>query len=177
MFQDSNKYNLFQSASTTNKYYNSNIAEQVTIMSSGSNKLSTHRTYLTKKNKSKEMTGNLNTNRINSNSSIYTKTTNISSGNNNKDLIYLGINQCDDEINNLNVIENLLLRNYENNKKKNRNRNAIQSCKVISKQNSKINNQVNYTSYQKTLFNDKKYKNSNKSLDFKANIIANTNKI
>ena len=146
-------------------------------MSSGSNKLS-HRTIFNQKTKSKEKTGNLNTNnRINSTSSIYTKTTNISSGNNNKDIIFISINQCDDEINNLNIIENLLMKYYENNKKKKmRNKNNFQSYKLFSQDKLNINNQRNINSYRKNLYVDKNIKKSNKSLDFK-NIIANSNKI
>ena len=169
------KINFFNNSN--NKCYNINFTEQGSVMSSGSNKLS-HRTIFNQKTKSKEKTGNLNTNnRINSTSSIYTKTTNISSGNNNKDIIFISINQCDDEINNLNIIENLLMKYYENNKKKKmRNKNNFQSYKLFSQDKLNINNQRNINSYRKNLYVDKNIKKSNKSLDFK-NIIANSNKI
>ena len=171
-----NNHNIFNG--NINKFYAGNITEQGSVMSSGSSNKLSNRNNLLKKKKSKEMNGNLNANRINSNSSIYTKTTNISSGNNNRDIIYLGINQCDDEINNLNIIENLLLKNYDNkHKKKIKNKKTIQSYKRFSQDKFNINNQVNFTSYKKNLFNDKKNKKSNKSLDFKTSINVNTNKI
>ena len=145
-------------------------------MSSGSNKLS-HRTIFNQKTKSKEKTGNLNANnRINSNNSLYTKTTNIISGNNNKDIIFISINQCDDEINNLNIIENMLMKYYENNKKKKmRNNKTFKSYKLFSQDKLNINNQRNINSYRKNVFTNNK--KSNKSLDFKTNINVNSNKI
>ena len=161
---------------SNNKCYNVNFTEQGSVMSSGSNKLS-HRTIFNQKTKSKEKTGNLNANnRINSNSSLYTKTTNITSGNNNKDIIFISINQCDDEINNLNIIENMLMKYYENNKKKKmRNNKTFKSFKLFSQDKLNINNQRNINSYRKNVFTNNK--KSNKSLDFKTNINVNSNKI
>ena len=77
-----NKYNI------VHKFYTGNITEQGSVMSSGSSNKLSNRNNLLKKKKSKEMNGNLNANRINSNSSIYTKTTNISSKYPNWEKIY-----------------------------------------------------------------------------------------
>ena len=164
------KFNIFNKTST--KLYNGNITEQGSIMSSGSNNLS-NRNYINKKNKSKELTMNINNNNgINSNSSLYTKTTNVSSGNNNN-FIYLGITQCEDEINNLNLIENLLMKYY---KKKSLTKRKIQSYKKLSPERiNNINNETNFSSFKKKLYT-KKIKNKNKSLDYKTNIINVGNK-
>ena len=164
------KFNIFNKTST--KLYNGNITEQGSIMSSGSNNLS-NRNYINKKNKSKELTVNINNNNgINSNSSLYTKTTNVSSGNNNN-FIYLGITQCEDEINNLNLIENLLMKYY---KKKSLTKRKIQSYKKLSPERiNNINNETNFSSFKKKLYT-KKIKNKNKSLDYKTNIINIGNK-
>ena len=164
----------------SNKFYNYNVTEQGSVLSSGSNKLQNKTSLINKRNNSKEMTGNFTSNRINSNSSIYTKTTNISVGNNNKDLIYLGINQCADEIDNLEIIEKFLMNFYE--KKNNNNKiekKTIKSCKILSPERCSINKLVKFTSYRKNLYKSKIKKNNtntNKSIDYKSsNIIISTN--
>ena len=155
----------------TNKFYTGNVTEQGSVMSSGSNRLSCG-ANLNKKHKSKEINRNINSNRIH-NSSTNTKTTNISSANNNnKEIIILSINQCEDEINNLNIVEKMLMKCLDNHKKnkllKGKSKSKSKRYKISSPE--KYNNsQVHFTAYKKSLYNDKKVKKSNKSLDYKAN--------
>ena len=154
------------------KFYNEGaVTEQGSIMSSGSYKFS-NKNIFDMKNKSK---GNIGTNRINSNSSMNTKDTNLSPKINNKDIIYLSISQCDEEINNLNKIENLLMKCSEN-KKKGINKGAFKSYKGLTPEKYNISNQGAYTTYKKNINNNKRVKKSNKSIDFKINTIINNNK-
>ena len=156
-------------------------SEQGSVMSSGSNS-NTNRLHLNKKNIFKELGGNgnanTNTNIINSNSSINSKTTNISLGNNYKDIVCFGITQCEDEINNLNMIENMLTKYYDNNnKKKKLFKGKNKSCKKLSTDRIK-NNQFNCTLYKRNTYYEKRLKKSNKSIECKtASVITNTNKI
>ena len=172
-----NQYGSFKSSKlskfskTSNKFFTENsthlITEQGSVMSSGSNKFS-NKTFVNKKYDSK---GNINTNRINSNSSIYTKTTNISSGNSNKEMIFISINQCVDEINNLNLIENLLKSYYEKKTKySNKGKNSSFKRFTPEKYDTNNNNQVTYSTYKKNLNNFKKNTKYNKSIDFKTSI-------
>jgi hypothetical protein len=98
-----------------------------------------------------------------------------------KNLIYLSINQCKDEINNLNSIENLLM-NCLQGEEKTLNREINKNLKKlmntpINNLKYKINNRhKNSSSNKKLLFSDKKFKKMNKSLDFKNNIFTNRKK-
>ena len=151
----------------SNKFYTGNVTEQGSVMSSGSNRLSCG-AHLNKKHKSKEINRNINSNRI-QNSSTNTKTTNISSANNNKDIIILGINQCEDEINNLNIVEKMLMKCLDNDKKKKLFKGKSKSKHYKLSSPEKYNNsQVHFTAYKKSSYNDKKVKKANKSLDYKA---------
>ncbi len=157
---------------SNSKFYNEGgVTEQGSVMSSGSYKFS-NKNIFDMKNKSK---GNIGTNRINSNSSMNTKDTNLSPKVNNKEIIYLSINQCDEEINNLNKIENLLIKCSEN-KKKGINKGTLKSYKGLTPEKYNINNQGAYTTYKKNINNNKRVKKNNKSIDFKINTIINNNK-
>ena len=157
---------------SNNKFYNEGgVTEQGSVMSSGSYKFS-NKNIFDMKNKSK---GNIGTNRINSNSSMNTKDTNLSPKVNNKEIIYLSINQCDEEINNLNKIENLLIKCSEN-KKKGINKGTLKSYKGLTPEKYNINNQGAYTTYKKNINNNKRVKKNNKSIDVKINTIINNNK-
>ena len=172
----SNKGKLKNNSKGSNKNNIININEQGSVLSTGSNKV-TNRIYINKKNRSKEIARNITNNNIHSNNNRFTKTTNVSNGNNNKDFIYLGINQCDEEIKNLNLIENLLINCYENyNKNKLLKRKKNQSYKMLSPERSNINkNQPKLTSYKKKLFKTKI--KTTDSIDYKAIDIINGNKI
>jgi hypothetical protein len=176
---------IWRNAKSSKKSYNNNITtasnayyftEQGSVMSSGSNILST-RTYLNNNssNKSKNLSSKFKNNRIKSNSSINTKTTNISSAinnnnnkNNNNDIISLGINQCEEEINNLNMIENLLIKYYDNNynKKILFKGKSPKNYKIFSQEKSN-RSQVNYTTYKRNANNFKQKQKSNKSIGHK----------
>ena len=174
---NSNKFKNFNNKKNE-KIYNGILSEQGSIMSSGSN-YQKNQAFIKKRNKSKDTVSNINSNRVLSTSSIYTKTTNISSGNNNKDIIFIGINQCEDEINNLNLIENILMKCYENNnKKKILKKKYFQSYKRLSPETLDINNnnQGKLNSHKKGLLKHKT-KNTNKSIDYKGTNVINTNKI
>ena len=168
----SNKGKLKNNSKGSNKNNIININEQGSVLSSGSNKVK-NRIYINKKNRSKEIARNITNNNIHSNNNRFTKTTNVSNGNNNKDFIYLGINQCDEEIKNLNLIENLLINCYENyNKNKLLKRKKNQSYKMLSPERSNINkNQPKLTSYKKKLFKTKI--KTTDSIDYKAVDIIN----
>ena len=173
----SNKGKLKNNSKGSNKNNIININEQGSVLSSGSNKVK-NRINKKKKNRSKEIARNITNNNIHSNSNRFTKTTNVSNGNNNKDFIYLGINQCDEEIKNLNLIENLLINCYENyNKNKLLKRKKNQSYKMLSPERSNNNNknQPKLTSYKKKLFKTKI--KTTDSIDYKAVDIINGNKI
>ena len=192
------RYKNYQKANTIyNEYYgfNTNLTEQGSLLSSNSNKFS-FRTYI---NKSKEK--NLNINKspskdflhiinndmnklINSCSRLYEKNDNDKFSENNeinednKNILYLSINQCQDEINNLSIIENLLLNNNQSesktfNKERNKSFNNLLNTPI----NYKINNRQNDVSNnKKMLFTDKRYKKINKSIEFRINVIKNKNK-
>ena len=161
---------------TKSKIYSGITTEQASVMSYGSNQ-NTNRAHNNKTNISKELIGCANSNRINSNSSINTKTTNFSSGNNVKDIALLGINQCEDEIKNLNMIENMIMKYYDNiNKKKS----SFKRKNVIYKKLSPTNitkNDIDYTIYKRNTNYHKKLVKNNKSLDYKTVTINNTNRI
>ena len=96
----------------------------------------------------------------------------------NKNILYLSINQCEDEIKNLNMIEDLLL-NYQENDIKN-------DTKSLTKEKNKTFNKFmntpkkfkfNYrhnenTTAKKIFFTDKRFKKMNKSLDYKSKILT-----
>ena len=197
------RYNNFQKANTIyNEYYGfNNLTEQGSPTSSNNNLLSV-RTYF---NKNKEKS--LNINKSPSKDSLSTFNKNISKLINNcnscsklfenngnyinvldnnendydkKNLIYLSINQCQDEINNLNSIENLLM-NCIQSEEKALNKEINKSLKKlmntpINNLKYKINRQKNSSSNKKLLFSDKKFKKMNKSLDFKNNNFTNGKK-
>ena len=141
-------------------------------MSSGSNRLSCG-AHLNKKHKSKEINRNINSNRIH-NSSTNTKTTNISSANNNKDIIILGINQCEDEINNLNIVEKMLMKCLDNDKKKKLFKGKSKSKHYKLSSPEKYNNsQVHFTAYKKSSYNDKKVKKAKEKKNSQPIIIFN----
>ena len=175
------KYKNYQKANTIyNEYYgfNTNLTEQgSSLLSSNSNKFS-FRTYI---NKSKEK--NLNVNKspskdflniinndmnklINSCSRLYEKndpdkfSDNNEINDDNKNLLNLCINQCQDEVNNLNSIENLLL-NYNQtedktlNKERNKSFNKLLNTPINYKINNRQNDVVNN---KKMLFTDKRFK-------------------
>ena len=192
------RYKNYQKANTIyNEYYgfNTNLTEQGSLLSSNSNKFS-FRTYI---NKSKEK--NLNVNKspskdflniinndmnklINSCSRLYEKndpdkfSENNEINDDNKNILYLCINQCQDEINNLNNIENLLLNyNQSEDKTLNKERNKSFNKLLNTPINYKINNRQNdVANNKKMLFTDKRFKKINKSIEFRTNIITNKNK-
>ena len=190
------RYNNFQKANTIyNEYYGfNNLTEQGSPTSSNNNLLSV-RTYF---NKNKEKSLNINKspskdslstfnkdiskiiNNCNSCSKLFENNgnyINVLDNNENdydkKNLIYLSINQCQDEINNLNSIENLLMNRIQSEEKAS-NKEINKSLKKlmntpINNLKYKINRQKNSSSNKKLLFSDKKFKKMNKSLDFKNN--------
>ena len=190
------RYNNFQKANTIyNEYYGfNNLTEQGSPTSSNNNLLSV-RTYF---NKNKEKSLNINKspskdslstfnkdiskiiNNCNSCSKLFENNgnyINVLDNNENdydkKNLIYLSINQCQDEINNLNSIENLLMNRIQSEEKA-LNKEINKSLKKlmntpINNLKYKINRQKNSSSNKKLLFSDKKFKKMNKSLDFKNN--------
>ena len=197
------RYNNFQKANTIyNEYYGfNNLTEQGSPTSSNNNLLSV-RTYF---NKNKEKSLNINKspskdslstfnkdiskliNNCNSCSKLYENNgnyVNVFDNNENdydkKNLIYLSINQCQDEINNLNSIENLLMNRIQSEEKA-LNKEINKSLKKlmntpINNLKYKINRQKNSSSNKKLLFSDKKFKKMNKSLDFKNNNFTNGKK-
>ena len=197
------RYNNFQKANTIyNEYYGfNNLTEQGSPTSSNNNLLSV-RTYF---NKNKEKSLNINKspskdslstfnkdiskliNNCNSCSKLFENNgnyINVLDNNENdydkKNLIYLSINQCQDEINNLNSIENLLMNRIQSEEKA-LNKEINKSLKKlmntpINNLKYKINRQKNSSSNKKLLFSDKKFKKMNKSLDFKNNNYTNRKK-
>jgi len=197
------RYNNFQKANTIyNEYYGfNNLTEQGSPTSSNNNLLSV-RTYF---NKNKEKSLNINKspskdslstfnkdiskliNNCNSCSKLFENNgnyINVLDNNENdydkKNLIYLSINQCQDEINNLNSIENLLMNRIQSEEKA-LNKEINKSLKKlmntpINNLKYKINRQKNSSSNKKLLFSDKKFKKMNKSLDFKNNNFTNGKK-
>ena len=197
------RYNNFQKANTIyNEYYGfNNLTEQGSPTSSNNNLLSV-RTYF---NKNKEKSLNINKspskdslstfnkdiskliNNCNSCSKLFENNgnyINVLDNNENdydkKNLIYLSINQCQDEINNLNSIENLLMNRLQSEEKA-LNKEINKSLKKlmntpINNLKYKINRQKNSSSNKKLLFSDKKFKKMNKSLDFKNNNFTNGKK-
>ena len=188
------RYKNLQKANTIyNELYGyNNSTEQGSLMSSNSNRFSA-RTYINKskeknlsvkKSPSKDIifTNNKDENKlINSHRKSYESKESdkyFENVDDNKILLYLSINQCQDEINNLNTIENLLL-NYNQNENKTLIKEQNKSLKKLMNTplNYKINSRQNENSTnKKLLFTDKRYKKINKSLDFKTNIITNKNK-
>ena len=166
---NSAKYNKFNK--TSNMYYSGNVTEQGSVMSSISNKIS-NKTFVNKNHVSK---GKIGTNRVHSNSNLKTQNKNMPLDNE-KDFINIGIEQCEDEINNLNLIENLLMKSYDN-KKKGFNKGKHKSYKKFTPEKYSINNQASYTSYKKNIFANNRYKKSNKSIDFKVGSVSSNNKI
>ena len=190
------RYNNIQKANTIyNEYYGfNNLTEQGSPTSSNNNLLSV-RTYF---NKNKEKSLNINKspskdslstfnkdiskliNNCNSCSKLFENNgnyINVLDNNENdydkKNLIYLSINLCQDEINNLNSIENLLMNRIQSEEKA-LNKEINKSLKKlmntpINNLKYKINRQKNSSSNKKLLFSDKKFKKMNKSLDFKNN--------
>ena len=190
------RYKNYQKANTIyNEYYGfNNFTEQGSVMSSDNNKFSI-RTYMNKfrdknfnemnninKSPSKDFLNVINkdmNNLINSCSKLYEKKENIDDKNN---YLILSINQCQDEINNLNMIENLL-NNYVQSETENED-------KILSKERNQSYNKLLKTpiSYKfkgrrnesstniKSIYSDKRYKKMNASLDFKSNIISNRKK-
>jgi hypothetical protein len=173
---DTSRNDLFKNdnKATKSKICSGVTTEQGSVMSFGSNH-NTNRTINNKSNISKEFVGCKNSNRINSDNSLNTKATNFSSGNNVKDIALLGINQCEDEINNLNNIEHLLMTLYNNSKKKKtfKKKNVIFK-KISPPKHNKIEN--NCTIDQRNSHFNKKLVKTNKSLDYKTFTIINTNR-
>ena len=194
------KYQNYQKAHTIyNEYYGfNNLTEQGNLTSSNVSKFS-FRTFLNKskdknihfnKSPSKDFLNIINKDMnklINSCDRLYEKDDDkyfdnkeIDNENDNKNIISLSIIQCQDEINNLNKIENLLM-NYIQNEDKTLTKEKNKSFKKvmntpINNIKYKINSKQNYSSSNKKfLFSDKKYKKI-KSLDFRTNIIVNRNK-
>ena len=194
------KYQNYQKAHTIyNEYYGfNNLTEQGNLTSSNVSKFS-FRTFLNKskdknihfnKSPSKDFLNIINKDMnklINSCDRLYEKDDDkyfdnkeIDNENDNKNIISLSIIQCQDEINNLNKIENLLM-NYIQNEDKTLTKEKNKSFKKVM--NTPINNikykinskQNDISSNKKFLFSDKKYKKF-KSLDFRTNIIVNRNK-
>ena len=197
------RYNNFQKANTIyNEYYGfNNLTEQGSPTSSNNNLLSV-RTYFNKneekslninKSPSKDSLSTFNKdiskliNNCNSCSKLFENNgnyINVLDNNENdydkKNLIYLSINQCQDEINNLNSIENLLMNRIQSEEKA-LNKEINKSLKKlmntpINNLKYKINRQKNSSSNKKLLFSDKKFKKMNKSLDFKNNNYTNRKK-
>ena len=190
------RYKNYQKANTIyNEYYGfNNFTDQGSVMSSDNNKFSI-RTYMNKfrdknfnemnninKSPSKDFLNVINkdmNNLINSCSKLYEKNENNDDKNN---YLILSINQCQDEINNLNIIENLL-NNYVQRETENED-------KILSKERNQSYNKLLKTpiSYKfkgrrnesstniKGIYSDKRYKKMNGSLDFKSNIISNRKK-
>ena len=191
------RYKNYQKANTIyNEYYGfNNITDQGSLMSSESNKFSV-RTYINKfknnnfhnmndinninKSPSKDFLNVINKDMnklINSCSRLYEKNGNYDDKNN---YLILSINQCQDEINNLNMIESLLT-NYTQQEKDdivyNTQRNPSYNKLINTPINHKFKNRRNDSLINnKNIFTDKRYKKMNKSLDFKSNIIINRNK-
>ena len=194
------KYQNYQKAHTIyNEYYGfNNLTEQGNLTSSNVSKFS-FRTFLNKskdknihfnKSPSKDFLNIINKDMnklINSCDRLYEKDDDkyfdnkeIDNENDNKNIISLSIIQCQDEINDLNKIENLLM-NYIQNEDKTFTKEKNKSFKKVM--NTPINNikykinskQNDISSNKKFLFSDKKYKKI-KSLDFRTNIIVNRNK-
>ena len=174
------RYQNFQKANTIyNEYYGfNNINDQGSITNSN-NDLFSIKTFI---NKIKNKNQNKN---INSCSRLYEKNENIfennETENDNKNIIYLSINQCQDEINNLNKIENLLRNNIQN---ENRIINRDKNKSLKNLMNTPINNikykintkQNTSSSNKKILFTDKKFKKIKKNFYYKANIITSRKK-
>ena len=190
------RYKNYQKANTIyNEYYGfNNFTDQGSVTSSDNNKFSI-RTYMNKfrdknfnemnninKSPSKDFLNVINkdmNNLINSCSKLYEKNENNDDKNN---YLILSINQCQDEINNLNMIENLL-NNYVQSETEN-------EGKILSKERNQSYNKLLKTpiSYKfkgrrnesstniKSIYSDKRYKKMNASLDFKSNIISNRKK-
>jgi hypothetical protein len=179
------RYNNFQKANTIyNEYYGfNNLTEQGSPTSSNNNLLSV-RTYFNKneekslninKSPSKDSLSTFNKdiskliNNCNSCSKLFENNgnyINVLDNNENdydkKNLIYLSINQCQDEINNLNSIENLLMNRIQSEEKA-LNKEINKSLKKlmntpINNLKYKINRQKNSSSNKKLLFSDKKFK-------------------
>ena len=194
------KYQNYQKAHTIyNEYYGfNNLTEQGNLTSSNVSKFS-FRTFLNKskdknihfnKSPSKDFLNIINKDMnklINSCDRLYEKDDDkyfdnkeIDNENDNKNIISLSIIQCQDELNNLNKIENLLM-NYIQNEDKTLTKEKNKSFKKvmntpINNIKYKINSKQNDNSMNKKfLFSDKKYKKI-KSLDFRTNIIVNRNK-
>ena len=190
------RYQNYQRANTIyNEYYGfNNLTDQENINSSNRNNFSIKTNKImnkVNKSPSKEIVKTINkedmNKLINSCDRLYEKNeydnfyTNTETDNDNKNLVYMNINQCQDEINNLNKIENLLM-NFIQNGTKNLSTESNKSFKNLmnSPKNNvkyKINiDKNNHSSSKKFLFNDKKIKKINKVLDFRSNIITNKNK-
>ena len=185
------RYQNFQKANTIyNEYYGfNNINDQGSITNSN-NDLFSIKTFINKiKNKNQNKNNNhskndlylINKEIINSCDRLYEKNENIfennETENDNKNIIYLSINQCQDEINNLNKIENLLRNNIQN---ENRIINRDKNKSLKNLMNTPINNikykintkQNTSSSNKKILFTDKKFKKIKKNFYYKANIIT-----
>ena len=190
------RYQNYQRANTIyNEYYGfNNLTDQENINSSNRNNFSIKTNKImnkVNKSPSKDIVKTINkedmNKLINSCDRLYEKNeyynfyTNTETDNDNKNLVYMNINQCQDEINNLNKIENLLM-NFIQNGTKNLSTESNKSFKNLmnSPKNNvkyKINiDKNNHSSSKKFLFNDKKIKKINKVLDFRSNIITNKNK-
>ena len=190
------RYQNYQRANTIyNEYYGfNNLTDQENINSSNRNNFSIKTNKImnkVNKSPSKEIVKTINkedmNKLINSCDRLYEKNeyynfyTNTETDNDNKNLVYMNINQCQDEINNLNKIENLLM-NFIQNGTKNLSTESNKDIKNLmnSPKNNvkyKINiDKNNHSSSKKFLFNDKKIKKINKVLDFRSNIITNKNK-
>ena len=190
------RYKNYQKANTIyNEYYGfNNFTDQGSVTSSDNNKFSI-RTYMNKfRDKNFNEMNNINkipskdflnvinkdmNNLINSCSKLYEKNENNDDKNN---YIILSINQCQDEINNLNIIENLL-NNYvqreTENEDKNLSKERNQSYNKLLKTpiSYKFKGRRNESSTNiKGIYSDKRYKKMNASLDFKSNIISNRKK-
>ena len=189
------RYQNFQNANTIyNEYYGfNNTTDQRTITSSNNNLFSI-KTFINKiKNKNQNKNNNhskndlylINKEIINSCDRLYEKNENIfennETENDNKNIIYLSINQCQDEINNLNKIENLLRNNIQNenriiNRDKNKSLKNLMNT-PINNIKYKINTKQNASSSnKKILFTDKKFKKIKKNFYYKTNIIINRKK-
>ena len=194
------KYQNYQKAHTiyNENYGFNNLTEQGNLTSSNVSKFS-FRTFLNKskdknihfnKSPSKDFLNIINKDMnklINSCDRLYEKDDDkyfdnkeIDNENDNKNIISLSIIQCQDEINNLNKIENLLMNYIQNEdktliKEKNKIFKKVMNT-PINNIKYKINSKQNDNSMNKKfLFSDKKYKKI-KSLDFRTNISVNRNK-
>ena len=194
------RYKNYQKANTIyNEYYGFNsITDQGSLISSDSNKFSI-KTFVNKfrdnnfndmnnnncinKSPSKDSLNVINKDMnklINSCSRLYEKNGNDEDKDN---YIILSIHQCQDEINNLNLIESLLTNNEHENE--NENEEQILNKERNHSYNKLIKTPVSYkfkgrrngsSTNNKSIFSDKRFKKMNKSLDFKSNIIINRNK-